>query len=154
MNRLKLIAFDGEDLGIIAAHVQDAVLKVGDLNYKPAEKRFFLQLNRFVWEKAGNSAADKSFERRKTVLHFERVNGVQVLAMDQKKRDVVLDLLTIQHSHENADGADAAETIDLVFAGGATIRLLVECIEAQLTDMPASWETTSRPAHDDDKKKD
>jgi hypothetical protein len=152
MNRLKLIAFDNEDLGIIAAHVQDAVLKVSDLTYKTAEKRFFLQLNRFVWENAGNSGAEKSFERRKAVLHFERVNAVQVLSMDQKKQDVVLDLLTIRHSVKS-DAADERETIELVFAGGATIRLAVECIEAQLTDMAASWETISRPVHDDDMKK-
>ncbi len=150
MNRLKLVAFDGEDFDIIAAHVQDAVLKVGDLDYRPAEKRFFLQLNRFVWEKAGSDAAGKTFERRKTVLHFERVASVQVLAMDRKKSDLVLSLLTIRHAHADNDESSPAEAIELIFAGGATIRLYVECIEAQLTDMASSWETGSRPNHDSD----
>ena len=32
MNHLKLVALDEQDLSIVSAHVQDAVLKVGDLN--------------------------------------------------------------------------------------------------------------------------
>ena len=35
MNLLKLIALDEEDLKIVSAHVQDAVLKVGDLEFLP-----------------------------------------------------------------------------------------------------------------------
>ncbi len=147
MNRLKLIAFDAEDLGIIAAHVQDAVLKVGDMKFEPASGRFFMQLNRFVWERAEKEQATGSYERRKTVLHFERVTGVQVLNLDQKNRDTVLDLLTLQID-EKKPASDPAETIEIIFAGGATLRLTVECIEAQLSDMAGSWETTSRPAHE------
>ncbi len=148
MDRLRLIAFDGEDLGIIAAHVQDAVLKIGDLNYLPSEKRFVLALNRFVWEKAVDGGSNKSFERRKTVLHFERVFSVQSLALDQNNRDAVLSILTIRHEAGDAETPNAAEFIEIVFAGGATLRLSVECIEAQLTDLAASWETSSRPEHD------
>jgi hypothetical protein len=33
MSELKLVALDEEDLKIISAHVQDAVLKVGDMTY-------------------------------------------------------------------------------------------------------------------------
>ena len=35
MERLKLVAFDGEDLAVISACVQDAVLKVGDAAFLP-----------------------------------------------------------------------------------------------------------------------
>ena len=38
--RLKLLALDEEDLAVLSAHVQDAVLKVGDLVYLPKEQRF------------------------------------------------------------------------------------------------------------------
>ena len=37
---LRLIALDAEDLAVLSAHVQDAVLKVGDINWLPREKRF------------------------------------------------------------------------------------------------------------------
>ena len=39
-DRLKLLALDDEDLAVISACVQDAVLKVGDLSYLPKERRF------------------------------------------------------------------------------------------------------------------
>ncbi len=148
MDRLKLIAFDAEDLGIIAAHVQDAVMKVSDLKYKPAERRFFLSVNRFVWENETVGGPRKSHERRKSVLHFERVENVQVQGVDQKKHDAVLDLLTIRPV--DRDDTKVSDMVEIIFAGGATLRLSVECIEAQLTDMAASWETTSRPDHDGD----
>ena len=46
------------------------------------------------------------------------------------------------------DGADApAGSVELVFAGGALIRLEVECIEAQLTDLGGAWSAASRPLH-------
>ena len=35
MPDLKLIALDAEDLGVISAHLQDAVLRVGDMVYLP-----------------------------------------------------------------------------------------------------------------------
>ena len=50
MNALKLVALDDEDLNIISAHTQDAVMKVADLEYLPAAKRFVLPMNRFAWE--------------------------------------------------------------------------------------------------------
>jgi len=148
MNRLKLIAFDAEDLGIIAAHVQDAVLKVASLKYLVDEKRFILELNRFVWEKAVDDGQTDGFERRKTILHFERVYSVQALDLDQKNFDAVLNILTIRHETADEENSPAKEIIEILFAGGATLRLSVECIEAQLTDLASSWETSSRPEHD------
>ena len=40
MDQLKLVALDEQDLNIISAHVQDAVMKVGDLEFLPNSKRF------------------------------------------------------------------------------------------------------------------
>ena len=52
MDKLKLIAFDAADLGVLSAHAQDAVLKVADMAFLPAEKRFAAILNRFDWPRA------------------------------------------------------------------------------------------------------
>ena len=46
---LRLMACDPEDLAVHAAHVQDAILRVGDMIYLPREKRFVLSLKRFDW---------------------------------------------------------------------------------------------------------
>ena len=49
MPDLKLIALDADDLAVISAHLQDAVMKVGDLAFLPREKRFAAVANRFDW---------------------------------------------------------------------------------------------------------
>ena len=49
MADLKLIALDADDLAVISAHLQDAVLQVGDIAYLPKDKRFAAIANRFDW---------------------------------------------------------------------------------------------------------
>ena len=141
-DRLKLIAMDGEDLAIVSAHCQDAALKAGEITYLPKEKRFLVAMNRFAWEKVVKG--DRSFERRKSVLHFERVNKVQAQGLDRRSRDKVFSLLAVTFAVRESP----AGTIELTFAGGSTIRLDVECVEAQLTDMDAAWGTGNLPEHD------
>jgi hypothetical protein len=140
---LKLVALDAEDLKIISAHLQDAVMKIADIEYLPREKRFVLAMNRFVWEKAGGGFRKRAYERRRAVLHFDRVSSVKVAGIDQRKKDQVLDLLAIRFEAKE----EPTGTVELVFAGEGVIRLEVECIEAQLTDLGAAWETRARPEH-------
>ena len=45
----KLAALDAEDLAVVSAHVQDAVVRVGDLLWSPTERRFGLVMNRYAW---------------------------------------------------------------------------------------------------------
>ena len=144
MSRLKLYAMDSEDLQVISACCQDAILHVSELEYYAGESRFVLSMNRFAWETADPSG--REFERRKSVLHFNRVRSVKVQGIDRKQKDTVLSLLSV--SFEPAEEPEGI--IELVFAGDGAIRLEVECIEAQLTDSGAAWGTESRPAHDAD----
>ncbi|MCK0198640.1 DUF2948 family protein [Ancylobacter sp. 6x-1] len=57
MSSLKLIALDGEDLAILSAHLQDAVVRVGDMVFLQREHRFALLANRFDWEAAVKAEA-------------------------------------------------------------------------------------------------
>ena len=141
--RLKLVALDAEDLQVISAHCQDAVLKVSGLKYLQRERRFILELNRFVWER--EVAGDAEHERRMSVLHFERVGKVSSTGIDRSDGETVLSLLAV--TFEEPD--KPAGVIELVFAGNAAVRLDVECIEAQLSDMKASWAAQSVPRHTD-----
>jgi len=141
---LKLVGMDQQDLEIISACCQDAVLRVNDLDYWRAEKRFLLSLNRFVWEAKEGGKRDHSYERRRAVLHFERVNRVQIMGINRSEKEMVLSLLAITYEETDAPGG----VIELVFAGDGAIRLDVECIETQLADMAAAWETKSQPEHE------
>ena len=141
MTDLKLMALDADDLKVISSCCQDAILKVGNLEYFAADNRFVLTLNRFAWE-ARNDGSDTN-ERRQSVLHFQRVTGVKVSGIDRSDKEMVLSLLTIIFEPDD----EPSGTIELVFAGDGAIRLHVECLEVQLADMPARWSAKSTPAH-------
>ena len=49
---LALRAETAEDLKVIAALVQDAVLQVTDISYEPRHRQLALLVNRFRWEDA------------------------------------------------------------------------------------------------------
>jgi hypothetical protein len=142
MAALKLIALDDQDLSIVSAHVQDAVMKVSDLEYLPTAKRFVLTMNRFAWE-AKSGLFRQHNERRQSVLHFDRVLGVKTSGIARDKPAEVLSLLAISF----IPISKPAGIVELVFSGGGTIMLDVECIEARLADVGGSWEATSRPVH-------
>ncbi|BCM17347.1 DUF2948 family protein [Mesorhizobium sp. J8] len=142
MAALKLIALDDQDLSIVSAHVQDAVMKVSDLEYLPAAKRFVLTMNRFVWE-AKSGLFRQHNERRQSVLHFDRVLGAKTSGIPRDKPAEVLSLLAISFIAISKP----AGIVELVFSGGGTIMLDVECVEARLADVGGSWKATSRPVH-------
>lgn len=145
MEELKLIALDAEDLRILSCHLQDAVIRVGDMAYLKEGMRFAAIANRFDWEGAVKSKDDQ-FQRRRTGLRFERVKSAQVQGIDLKKKDLVLVLLAVAFE----PGDEPEGTLILHFAGGGAIRLGVECIEAELRDLGAVWSTQHKPEHASD----
>jgi len=142
MPDLKLAALDADDLTVISAHLQDAVMRVADMTFQKPQRRFAAVVNRFDWEAAG-SAAQKSLSRRRAGLRFDRVISAQVSKIDLTSKDTVLSLLAVQF--EMTD--DPAGDVTLHFSGGGAIRLHVECIEAELKDLGAAWATASKPVH-------
>ncbi len=147
MDKLKLIAFDAEDLAVISANLQDAVLKVGDMTYLRAEKRFAAVLNRFDWS---NAIIDGKMDlrRRQSALRFERVLGAQVSGLNLAEKSEVLALLAIQFEAKAAD--DPAGNVTLIFAGNGAVKLEVECIEAELRDLGPEWRALAKPEHPGD----
>lgn len=142
MSELKLVALDEEDLKVVSAHVQDAVMKVGDLAYDARRRLFVAKLNRFVWERR-RGWFSSSYERRRAVLDFGRVMAVSSTGIDKDRPEDVLSLLALEF-----EPGDAPEgTVAMLFSGGATIRLEVECLEVRLADVGAAWETRSVPRH-------
>jgi hypothetical protein len=141
---LKLIALDVEDMSIIAAHLQDAVLRIEDMAYLKADRRFAIVLNRFDWSHAVKSAdSAERFVRRRAGVRFEHVTGAQVQGLDLTQKDQVLSLLTLTFE----PGEEPQGAVIFTFAGGGAVRLEVECIEAALTDLGAAWATSRKPEH-------
>lgn len=139
MTSLKLLAFDAEDLGVVSAHLQDAVLTVNDMAYQPNERRFVLIANRLDQV----AAIDGDKVRRRTALRIERVTRAEVQGVDLKARSATLALLAINYTALEAPAA----TLTLVFSGQSAIRLHVECVEASLADLGPAWATATLPDH-------
>ncbi len=142
MDHLKLVALDDQDLAILSAHVQDAAMRAGDLRHLPAQQRFVVPMNRFAWEgQAGRGP--RTPERRNAVLHFDRVTAARSAGLDPRKKAEALSLLAVTFTAAQAPSG----VVELLFAGGATIRLEVECVEARLADLGGAWEASSKPRH-------
>ena len=58
MDELKLVALDKDDIEVVSAHVQDALVKVADIFWQPREHRFVMALNRFDWMSAVEAKPD------------------------------------------------------------------------------------------------
>ena len=138
---LRLRAEDADDLAVISAVVQDALISVKDLSYDRAGRRFTLVANRFRWETKGNGAdGEAAYERTVCAVTFEDVQGVSYRGFRRRDEDRILSLLAIRP--KETPGA-----IDLEFSGGATLRLAISTINIYATDLGEAWPTVWEPDH-------
>ena len=144
MELLKLVALDRDDLEVVSTHLQDAVICVGDVYWRPTEKRLVISLARFDWE--GSVGPSHEFQRRRTALRFDRVSSVKCRNVDCTNKQAMLNLLAVEFEEQNSP----AGVVTLTFSGGAEARLEVECLECELVDLGPVWATTCCPSHADD----
>jgi len=136
-NRLKLRAEDDEDLAVVSAFLQDALLPVAEMVYLPAEQRFVLVANRFMWERPPVDKKGHS-ERTLTGISFDGVTAVQVRGFERSQSDRILQVLAVR----SAPGAIIFE-----FSGADAMRLEVGRILCHLEDIGEPWPTPWRPRH-------
>jgi len=129
--QLKLIALDADDLAVISAHVQDARVQVSDIVWRQSEKRLVIGMNRLDWEQT--LAGETAPRRLIAALRFDRVLACKSRDIDLGAPEAVLDLLGIEFHPGEAPGGSAL----LMFAEGGALRLDVECLECELTDLGA-----------------
>lgn len=146
---IKLRAEDGEDLTVISACLQDAILPIGEMCFEPAAQRFVAVVNRFCWENAeggprrddGLQADDDHlfpYERIQCGVRFEGIAAVKTRGLNLKDRGQILELLSV---------ALAEGGVVLTFAGGGALRLEGANWRCVVEDLGESWPTSSRPCH-------
>jgi Protein of unknown function (DUF2948) len=150
MEELKLVALDKDDIEIVSAHVQDALVKIADIWWQPREQRFVMALNRFDWMNAADAEGAKSpdlvaadYRRCRTALRFERVNVCKCRGLDQSDKNAMLNLLAVEFAERDSP----AGIVTLTFSGGGAIRLEVECLEAELVDLGEVFAAALCPDH-------
>jgi DUF2948 family protein len=127
--QLKLIALDADDLAVISAHVQDARVQTSDIIWRQREKRLVIGMNRLDWEQT--LAGEAEPRRLIAALRFDRVLACKSRNIDLATSDTALDLVGIEFHEAEAPGGSAV----LLFAQGGALRLDVECLECELTDL-------------------
>ena len=144
MEPVKFVALDRDDLEVVSTHLQDALVKVADIAWRPQEKRLVVSLRRFDWLSA--EAVKPELRRCHSALRFERVNSCKCRCVNPAGKDAVLNLLAVEFAESDAP----AGAVTLTFSGGGVLRLEVECLEVELSDLGPSWPAAARPVHLDD----
>ena len=142
VKNLKLLATSDEDLRVIAAHLQDAIISVQDTANLKKNRIFLIQLNRFMWEDVEKGVFRKN-KRIRTILKFENVISVLSRNINTKKDKSFLDFLTIECKLL----PDKNYEIKLIFSGDAMIKIKTEVIDVTLDDQGNPWESKTEPRH-------
>ena len=140
----RLIAFDADDLAVIAANLQDALVRVGEMAFLPESKQFAMVAARFDWVRAAAKKRGRPYcERCRTGLHFGRVLKVSCLGFHCRDEALVLNLLDIGFKETEPP----AGFVEFIFSAGRALRLEVECLEAEIRDLGFRWQARSAPHH-------
>jgi Protein of unknown function (DUF2948) len=139
--QLKLTALDADDLGVISAACQDALVAVRDCAYFKDEKRFVLLLNRFRWE--ADPTVEAAYSRTHSALVFNEVTAVRRHEIPLDEPDRMLELLALVLDYRG----DSDRSVTLRFAAGRAIRLEIARLACHLGDVGEPWPTPWKPAH-------
>ncbi|WFU73311.1 MULTISPECIES: DUF2948 family protein [unclassified Bradyrhizobium] len=133
--QLKMIALDADDLAVISTHVQDARVQASDIIWRQSEKRLVVGMSRLDWEQT--LAGEAEPRRLVAALRFDRVLACKSRNIDLAAPDKVLDLVGIEFHPQDGRAEEPSGSALLLFAEGGAIRLDVECLECELTDLGA-----------------
>ena len=119
----KIIANDQEGLQMISACSAGAKVKIIDIKYLASNKVFLLSIERTKIE------TDQEDKKINSVCRFDFVDKVKSKNIDQKNKELVLELIGIDYLKNNTD-----YEINLIFNNNAYIALTTETIEVRLED--------------------
>jgi hypothetical protein len=143
-DHLRLKAEDADDLGVIAACLQDALIPLSEMVYLQGERRFLAAFTRFRRERLADPSQDEGLTQCQSVLALNEVEAVRHHGVDPRFGAVRLEFLTMVAE----PGADGQLEVLLIFAGDIAIRLRVRRVAATLSDFGEAWPATAAPHHE------
>lgn len=136
---LNLGALDTDDLDVLSALVQDAVLTGADVSWDRKRGRLSLLVNRLRREDAGQHRGDRPVERVRSLLVVDTVMGVSSQGVQRGDADTVLSVLALEFAETEAPSGHIVVTL----AGDGAIRATVEAIEVTLRDVTRPYAAPS-----------
>jgi hypothetical protein len=138
---LRLQAQTPQDITVLSALLQDALIHIGGMHYNPKEGLFTLLANRFCWETGAHEIDGLAVHKRtRSGLHFSHVTSVRHKGIARTQLRRIHNLLAIRCLRDNE--------IRLLFSHNAQISLSVNKILCHLTDLQDHWWTTQKPIHE------
>ena len=142
--RLRLRAADPEDLAVMAACLQDALIPLSEMAYVAAERRFMAAFTRFRRECLADPGQCDGLTQCQTALTFDEVEAVKFRGLDPALGGVKLELLTLVAE----PAADGLFHVTMLFAGDMAIQLHVRELAARLEDFGEPWPAQVTPQHE------
>ena len=119
----KIIATDNEGLQMISACCAGSKVRTADIKFLKSNKIFLISIERNKVESHQNN------KKINSICKFDFVDSVKSKNIDQKKQELVLELIGIDF-FKNKDNYE----INLMFKNNAHISLITETIEVRLED--------------------
>ena len=141
---LRLKAVDADDLAVIAACLQDALIPLSEMVYLPDERRFLAAFTRFRRECLADPDCCDGLTQCQSVLTFNGVECVRHHGIDPRFGGVRLEFLTMVAE----PGADGVTTVVLIFAGDMALQLRMRGIAATLCDFGVACPASAAPRHE------
>ena len=141
---LRLCAKSDEDLQVLSALLQDAIIPGEDMVFERARNRFIMVANRFCWdlppEKDVKSADGGSvYQRRLCGVQFLGVTRIRTMGIPADRKAALLNLLAMAKLDDG--------TIELAFSGGAALRLEIDRLDIVAEDIGLAQPTIFHPTH-------
>lgn len=140
---LALGAATPEDLAVISALVQDAVLTGADMAFDRRARRLTFLVNRFRWEdRALAERQRRPYERVRSLLILDDVTRVASQGIDRGDGDTVLSVLALAWQA----GEDGTGRVEITFAGDGAVLAEAECLNVTLRDVTRPYAAPSGKA--------
>jgi len=135
---LRLKVQDVEDLAVVSALMQDAVLPMKETSWQPDAKRFGMLVNRFRWEDKDQAETGKrAYERVQSMLVIDCVQNVSSMGIDHTKKDQIISILAVNYE---------AGKVVFTLAGDGALALDVECLDITVKDVTKPYVAISKTA--------
>ncbi|MDO6586880.1 DUF2948 family protein [Salipiger sp. 1_MG-2023] len=141
---LNLGAMDADDLTVLSALLQDAVLTASDIAWQKRHRRLALLVNRLRREDGVHVSPP---ERVRAMLTVENVLGVSAQGVTPGDTDTVLSILSVSFE----PGEEGSGHVLFTLAGDGALRAKVEALELGLRDVTRPYAAVSGklPDHGD-----
>lgn len=137
MTKLRLRAESQEDLQVISAALQDAIIRVGEIDYSFKSRSLTIRMTRFRREENGA-------ERVLAGLRIDGVTRLRSKGLSREDPEGLAVILSVEYAESDQPPGG---NLSLVLAGGGELLAEVECLDVTMADVSSPRITDKMPLH-------